>query len=577
MKGCDNLKCTPLYGILIFFCNFVALRKFVMEEKRHHNAKNYIHFGIIIVVCFFSFFLNNQVIPADIMEARNLATAQEMVGYGNYLLPTLNGEPRLEKPPLPTWIAAGIEHLMPGSLVVQRYAAGLSASLMTLFLFLLVTRLTRRRSVGLIVSLIMATTANVILMGRTATWDIYTHSFMLGAIYFMVLAWEEKGAQWKNFLLSGLFIGLSFLSKGPVSMYALLFPFLISYIAVYRTGIDEKKWSIAGMIFVALVVSFWWYGYTYFVNQDFAVGIAQKESANWLNYNVRPWYHYWQFAAEGGIWALFWITAIVYFFINRQTILQKEYKFSFIWFMATLVALSVVPEKKMRYLLPLLIPGAMLIGFYMFQMIAAMKTKYEKMIFRFNTLVISFVLFAMPIAFYILFFREKQVSLFIFMLATVCCWGICAFITHAVFDKRKMRPAHVFIGIILTVMTISSIYLIPIGNLFLNEERHSIRMLRDNEEAAGLTIYYNEQEELRVELVYEASRRIYKMNPEDAVSIEKALPFVFISGESIGKLMENKNVSVEFIGTFDNNWKKKGDKRYNPNLVREAAIIKEKK
>ena len=547
-----------------------------MEEKERYNTNHYFYFGIIIVVSIFSFFINNQVIPADIMEARNLATAQEMVEYGNYLLPTLNGEPRLEKPPLPTWIAAGIEHITPGNLVVQRYATGLSAMLMVIFLFLFVTRLTRHRGVGLIASLIMATSLNVILMGRTATWDIYTHSFMLGAIYFLMTALEGRGAQWKNFLLSGFFTGLSFLSKGPVSMYALLLPFLISYIIVYRTGMTGKKWSIAGMALIAIVVSCWWYGYTYFFHQDFAVGIAQKESSAWLNYSVRPWYYYWQFPAEGGIWALFWITAIVYFFINKKTIFHKEYQFSFIWFLASLVALSIIPEKKARYLLPLLIPGAMLIGFYVYQMITAIKTKYEKVIFRVNTIVISLILFVLPVALYLLFFREKQVSLLIFILATVCSWGLCVFITFALFNKRKMRPDHVFIGIILTMMMISSIYLIPIGSMFLNEDRHSIRLLREHTEADGLTAYYNEKEELRVELVYEANRRFYKMNLEDNESIEKALPFVLISGESIEKKLSNKNVSIELIDTFDNNWKKKGDKRYNPDLVREAAIIRAK-
>ena len=106
-----------------------------MEFNGHRATSSLLHFCIITVVCLFSFFINNHVVPADIMEARNLATAQEMVTYGNYLLPTLNGEPRLEKPPLPTWIAAGIEHIFPDNLPVQRYAAGLSA-LLTVFFFI---------------------------------------------------------------------------------------------------------------------------------------------------------------------------------------------------------------------------------------------------------------------------------------------------------------------------------------------------------------------------------------------------------------------------------------------------------
>ena len=538
------------------------------------SSNRFIPYVVVLTVCLFSFFVNNQVIPADIMEARNLATAQEMVKYGNYLLPTLNSEPRLEKPPLPTWIAAGIERLTPGSLVVQRYAAGLSATLMTLFLFLLTTRLTRNRNAGLIVSLILATSVNVILMGRTATWDIYTHSFMLGAIYFLVIALEEKGAQWRCFLLSGLFLGLSFLSKGPVSMYALLLPFLVSYFIVYRpVSITGKRWAMVGMVFVGLIVSCWWYGYTYFFQPDFTAGIMQKETSSWLNHSVRSWYYYWQFPVEAGIWTLFWVVSIVYFFVNRQTVYRKEYKFSFIWFLAALVLLSAVPEKKARYLLPVLIPGAMLIGFYLVQMITAMKTKSEKTVFRILAMMIALVLFALPCMLYLLFFREQQVSLSILILATGCSWGLCAFMTHALFGRKGIRPARVFVGIILTMMMVAAIYLIPVGSMFLNEDRYSIGLLRENKEIADLTFYYNEREELRVELVYEANRRFYKMNPADETAIEQSLPFVFISGESIEKLMSQKNVSIRYLGTFDNNWKKKGDKRHNPDLVREAAII----
>ena len=548
-----------------------------MDINSLFSHKSYLYPVVIAVVCLFSFFVNNQVIPADIMEARNLATAQEMVEYGNYLLPTLNGEPRFEKPPFPTWIAAGIERLTPGNLVVQRYAAGLSATLMTVFLYLLTVRLTRNKVLGLVASLIMATTVNVILTGRTATWDIYTHSIMLGAIYFMVAALQEKGAQWKYFLLSGLFTGLSFLSKGPVSWYALLLPFLVSYIIVYRADITGKKRAIAGMVLVALAVSFWWYGYACFFHQDFAAGIARKEMSSWLNYNVKPWYYYWQFAAEGGIWALFWITAIIYFFINKKTIYLKEYKFSFIWFVASLVALSIIPEKKTRYLLPLLIPGAMVIGFYMYQMIFAMKTKYEKVIFRINTVVISVILFALPIALYILFYRTNQVSTFLLILATACSWGLCTYILKALFNRKGIQASSVFTGIILTMMMIAAIYLIPIGGMFLNDERHSIRLLRENENIRNMPFYYNDREELRPELVYEANRRILKMNTDDDSALEKALPFVLLSSESIEKLLSDKNVTVEFIDMFDNNWNKKGSKRHNPALVKEAAIIRKNK
>ena len=538
------------------------------------RQQSYIHYGIIIVVCFFSFFVHNHIIPADIMESRNLATAQEMVKYGNYLLPTMNGEPRLEKPPLPTWVSAGIERIIPDNLVAQRYATGLAATLMVFFLYLLVVRLTRKKKTGLVVALILATCVNVILMGRTATWDIYTHSFMLGSIYFMIIAWKGKGAQWPASLLAGLFWGLSFLSKGPVSLYALFLPFLISYIIVYRPSLKGKKWAMAGMIVFGLLVSFWWYGYTYFFHQDFAVAIVEKESSSWLNHNVRPWYYYWQFAAEAGIWALFWITAIIYFFVNKQMAHAKVYKFAFIWFLASLILLSVIPEKKTRYLLPLLVPGAMLIGLYIYQIMTHLKTKGEKLVFRINATIIAIIIFALPIVLYIIFYKENLLPLWILIIAAICSWSIGGFMLYSLFGKKGMQPTAAFGAIIATMIMVTSIYLIPIGNRFINEERHSIRLLRENQQVVGLPFYHSQEENLRIELVYESNQRILEIDLANDTKVRQALPFVLVSSQPIQQIMADKNVSIEPVGTFDNNWRKTGHKRYNPDLVKEVAIIR---
>ena len=86
-----------------------------MQRLSHFQS-----FLIILAVSVFTLFLHNGVLPANLMEARNLATAQEMVRTGNYMVPTMNGELRLEKPPLPTWIAACVEKMQPENLAAQR-------------------------------------------------------------------------------------------------------------------------------------------------------------------------------------------------------------------------------------------------------------------------------------------------------------------------------------------------------------------------------------------------------------------------------------------------------------------------
>ena len=65
-----------------------------------------------------------------IMEARNFITAREMVHDNNWLLTTMNGEARYQKPPLPTWLTA-TSGLVFG--MQSLFALRLPAALMVLF------------------------------------------------------------------------------------------------------------------------------------------------------------------------------------------------------------------------------------------------------------------------------------------------------------------------------------------------------------------------------------------------------------------------------------------------------------
>ncbi len=88
----------------------------------------------------------------------------------------------------------------------------------------------------------------------------------------------------------------------------------------------------------------------------------EKESEAWISYNVRPWYYYWKFFLESGVWAGLLITATVLPVWNRQLRHNKLYLLPLLWMLVALVLLSLLPEKKMRYIFPLLIPASMLMG-----------------------------------------------------------------------------------------------------------------------------------------------------------------------------------------------------------------------
>lgn len=539
-----------------------------------HNKENSIlHYTLIIIICFFAFFINNRVIPADLMESRNLATAQEMVHTGNYLIPTMNGELRLEKPPLPTWIAAGVEHISPDNLTAQRYVAGAFATFMVFFLYLLVRRLASNGLVALLSAIVLASSFNVILMGRTATWDIYCHSFMLGAIYFLVIALENQGKQWRYFITAGLFMGLSFLSKGPVSFFALLLPFLISYGIIVRPRMRDKFLPLMAMIGLTLVVSFWWPVYITLFHPETGLAVAGKESTAWISHNVRPFWYYWKFPAEAGVWAFFWVTSLVYFFWKRDSEKRQTYKLSIVWTLLALILLSCIPEKKTRYLLPLLIPGAVNIAFYIYNSAFKMSKRSEKVVFQINGTIIGVIALLLPLALY--FIPDIQSPTWLIIVTTTLCLIISISIVTVLFNKRKTVQVLAFFSLTTLLMIVfESFFLFSAGKIFINEQRHSIHMLRKHPEVQGLPFYHYDQEFLRMELVYEANQIIRPMDIENNNLIEASVPFVFVSTASIDSLFKGKAVIIEHIDNFDNNWRKTTDKRYNKDMVKEVAIIR---
>lgn len=528
----------------------------------------------IAIVCFFAFFVNNNILPADLMESRNLATAEEMVRTGNYLVPTMNGELRLEKPPLPTWIAAGVEHVLPFNLAAQRAVAGLAGTLMVVFLYLLVCRMTRERLLALISAIVLATSFNVIMAGRTATWDIFCHCFMLGGIYCMVCAVERDGRQWLRFSAAGLMMGLSFLSKGPVSFYALLLPFLISYIAVLKPCVKGKGVPIAVMVVVCLVVSAWWPAYIAVFHPETGMMVAAKESGAWLNHNVRPLWYYWGFTAEAGIWALFWVSSLVWFFWKKRPERRAVFRMSVVWTIAALVLLSLIPEKKTRYLLPMLIPGAINIAFYVWQSILSLTGRAERAVFRINGFVIAAIAVATPVAMYLLLTSEGGFRRGAFVLLALIFLVIAAYILSGLIGKKGLAPMKVFMGTVLAMLAFMAFCYGDATRLFVNGDRHSIALLRGNGKVDGMPFYHDSREELRMEFVYEAGRNIRPLDMQDEAQVLEATPFVLVSGQSASEVLDSARFEVEYIGTYDNNWRKPDHKRHNKALVREVAVVR---
>ena len=339
-------------------------------------------YPILILCLIFSIVLlpNLDVLEVTIMEARNFITAREMLVDHNWLLTTMNGEARYEKPPLPTWLTAisasifGIK-----SVFAMRLPAALFVILITVFVFKISYKLTQEHLFAFRNALITGSSFYVVGIIIEAPWDIFAHGFMCVAIYFLFYFLEKEKLRFKYALLACLFIGFSFLSKGPVSLYALLLPFLLAYGITYKyKPLPRKLIAIAIILIGGILIGGWWYLYVRLYDPEIFTAIAERETGNWSSYNVRPFYYYWSFFAQSGIWTIPAFISLLYPYLKNRVRNLKAYQFSLLWTLLAVLLLSFIPEKKSRYLMPVLIPLSINISFYIDYLIRQFKTLKDK-------------------------------------------------------------------------------------------------------------------------------------------------------------------------------------------------------
>jgi 4-amino-4-deoxy-L-arabinose transferase-like glycosyltransferase len=417
------------------------------------NLNPIYHRLILAVVCVFSFFVHLGVFEPDLMEARNFVTAREMAQEGNYLLPTMNGAPRLEKPPLPTWFTAAAYGVFGESLFFLRLPAALIASLMVFALYYFAKKVFINEEQALVSALALASFPLMIEMGRTGSWDVFCQAFMLLGVFYLYQAFRSGKAVLRAYFLAGIFIGLSAMSKGPVALYGMLLPFLIAYGIVFgMSHLKRQKKEVLLMLGVAIVLATWWYFYVRVEAPAVSTQIANKEMAAWANRHTRPFWFYLNFPLFSGIWVVLLLAAFWYKGIKRKTDLPKEYRFVILWMLITLVLLSVIPEKKERYLLPILPPVALLIGFAFRTIKTGQSFKMEKAVFYGFGILLLTALWAAPVALYFLFLNSELMPKTTFIAFVVALMILAGIVIAGIRKKSMMQLIYSAMACLAVVM-----------------------------------------------------------------------------------------------------------------------------
>lgn len=375
---------------------------------------------ILIVVVIAALFGNIWVSYPDIMEIRNFVAAREMVTDGNWLIPTMNGSYRFEKPPLPTWITAGLMKAV--GITAPEWMLRIPAALMgVLFMFLLykmVKLLTKEENIAMMACFTGATTIMFTNLSNENMWDIYNYVFSFAAVFFTLKGFKTN----KNvyFLLSAPMIGASILSKGPVGLYIIYAPFFIAYSAAYGIKDLKKYWKqILFALFIGVLLAGLWPLGMYIKNKEiFMQGIFEsvvdKEVGTWTNRKQESIFYYFDYPA----YAVIWMMPLIFgFFKNWSGSRTRENKFlnmALIWNLLIFICLSVVGMKKKRYTLPLFMISPMILGVvctYYLNISKERLKKSDKILLGFQRILMAALCVFVPAVFFIFGYPKGTVTI----------------------------------------------------------------------------------------------------------------------------------------------------------------------
>lgn len=258
----------------------------------------------------------------DANEAFYVETPREMMERGDYVFPTFNDEPRINKPVLSYWIVAGFYKLFGVSVAVQRIPIAIGGVLLVVIAFFLgrlaypdqADRETALEA-GLWAALGFAVSPRLVMFSRRIFIDIYLTLFMAATLLFFALAERYPQRRRLFLLLMYTAIGLGVLTKGPVAVALPGLVFLI-YLLVHRELRRVTQMMIPAGIAIVLAIVVPWYaalyardGWTHIASFFFGENLGRYSDGIGFDTDRGPLFYLGVLFSDGFPWALLLFSA----------------------------------------------------------------------------------------------------------------------------------------------------------------------------------------------------------------------------------------------------------------------------
>ena len=302
-----------------------------------------------------------------------------------------------------------------------------------------------------------------------------------------------------------------------------------------------------------------------------------KETTNWTSYNIRPFYYYWSFFTQSGIWCIPAFIALLYPYLKDKVFFKKGYQFTLLWTLCSVFLLSIIPEKKSRYLLPVLIPLALNTGFYieyLFRRFTNISDKREIIPVYFNFGLIGLIGLVFPVIGYYYLKDFSGVAWPWFVVLSVVLFLIGIFICLQLIQKKIERVFYATIFFVVSCICFG----MPLSKAAIqNDDYKSFTELKQWEEKNNIPVY--EFAYFTPEIIWEYGSSIPVIfNQNQTTTLPKEKTFgVLVGGDNQKKLKQAfKEYTIEKVARYDINPNKASHKSYNGRLWRDLFLVSTK-
>ena len=313
--------------------------------------------------------------PMPLYSTRTLAVAWEMWNHGYWLVPHINGQPYSEKAPLLFWLIHAGWFVFGVSDIWPRVLEVLIGGTQLVLISLLARRLFPSRPwMAKAAPWMLLAFGYAFLFGLQIMYDVLLAVWTLAALLCLTPKLHRAEPRW---LLFGLCIGLGLLTKGPVMLLHIVFPWLLGPLWNDWARQHRARWYGGGVLSILLggAMLLAWalpagfsggeaYRQRLFFTQTAGRVVDKLSEGKNLQNHAAPFWFYLKwlplllFPFSG--WPRMWVALA-----GLRRPLEPGLRFTLCWLLPSFIVFSLISGKQLYYPLPefagvaLLMAGAM--------------------------------------------------------------------------------------------------------------------------------------------------------------------------------------------------------------------------